>query len=63
MNMSDQIIAIDVSECVQCEGCVEECPCDALQIGAGGYPFCVENLCIRCGRCIEICPVLAISFE
>lgn len=63
MNKNEYVIAVDTAECVQCEGCVEECPVKALQIGAGGYPFCVENLCIRCGVCIEICPVMAISFE
>lgn len=63
MNNSDKVITIDVGECVQCEGCVEQCPHNALEISAGGYPFCVESLCTRCGACIEICPVLAISFE
>lgn len=63
MSDFDKIIVIDVNECVQCEGCIAECPHDALDIGAGGYPFCIENLCTRCGACIEICPVLAISFD
>lgn len=60
---NEKIINIDVSECVQCEGCVAECPKQALEMGPGGYPFCIESQCIRCGACIEICPVLAISFE
>lgn len=63
MNNTDKVITIDVAECVQCEGCVEQCPHKALEMGSGGYPFCVESLCTRCGACIEICPVLAISFE
>ena len=63
MSDFDKIIVIDVNECVQCEGCIAECPHDALDIGAGGYPFCIESLCTRCGACIEICPVLAISFH
>ncbi|HBV41655.1 MAG TPA: ferredoxin [Desulfovibrio sp.] len=63
MSDFDKIIVIDVNECVQCEGCIAECPHDALDIGAGGYPFCIESLCTRCGACIEICPVLAISFD
>ncbi len=63
MSDFDKIIVIDVNECVQCEGCIAECPHDALDIGAGGYPFCIESLCTRCGGGIEICPVLAISFD
>ncbi len=63
MSDFDKIIVIDVNECVQCEGCIAECPHDALDIGAEGYLFCIESLCTRCGACIEICPVLAISFD
>lgn len=36
MSDFDKIIVIDVNECVQCEGCIAECPHDALDIGAGG---------------------------
>ncbi len=63
MSEFEEIISINTDECVQCEGCVENCPHDALEISANGYPYCIDNLCTRCGECIEICPVLAISFE
>lgn len=63
MSNYEEIITINIDECVQCEGCIDECPHDALEIGAGGFPYCIDNLCTRCGACIEICPVMAISFD
>ncbi len=60
---NSKIITIDVEQCIQCEGCIVECPKKALELGAGGFPFCIESLCIRCGNCVEICPVLAITME
>lgn len=63
MSTYEEMIFIDTDACVQCEGCIDECPHDALEIGAGGYPYCIDNLCTRCGECIEICPVMAISFD
>lgn len=63
MSNDAEMIFIDTDRCVQCESCIEECPHDALEIGAGGLPCCIDNLCIRCGECIEICPVMAISFD
>ena len=36
MSDFEEIISINIDECVQCEGCVENCPHDALGVGAGG---------------------------
>lgn len=63
MSKNEYIVTIDVDECVQCGGCMADCPVNALQAGAGGYPYCVESVCVRCGLCIETCPVMAISYE
>jgi formate hydrogenlyase subunit 6/NADH:ubiquinone oxidoreductase subunit I len=46
-----------------CNGCVEECPTDAIKITIDdGKPLLSldRGACIGCGRCIEICPTKTI---
>ncbi len=42
--------------CLGLGDCVEECPFDALHIGADGLPEVDEKRCTSCGKCLKACP-------
>ena len=52
---------VDAEKCTGCEGCVEECPVDAISMEDGTAV--VSDDCVDCGACVDACPVEAISME
>ena len=48
------------SECASCGACAEQCPVEAISMGAEHYEI-NPDLCAECGACADQCPVGAIS--
>jgi len=51
---------VDEEKCTGCEGCVEECPVEAIKL-VDSIAKVDSELCTDCGTCIDACPVEAIS--
>lgn len=48
--------------CIRCRRCVIECPFEAIDEDANGYPVLSESACRRCGLCMGACPTQVVSF-
>lgn len=55
------MIQIDISRCVGCGLCADDCFPAALSLETGKAQFAVPENCIRCGHCIAICPQNAVT--
>ncbi len=54
---------VNKEECVSCGTCIEECPEEALTMGADEIPTVNAEKCTECGTCVEACPSEAIKVE
>ena len=52
---------VDKRKCMQCGGCVGECPVGALTLVDGVGIVIDKEKCIGCGKCKLVCPVGAID--
>jgi ferredoxin len=50
------------ADCTKCKRCEENCPVNAIVVGAGGPSF-DHTTCIRCYCCQELCPPQAIGLS
>lgn len=46
--------------CIGCQGCVEVCPEDAIQVSSKGLEWNASR-CVYCGNCAGICPAEAVE--
>ena len=53
----------DVELCTACETCIENCPAEALTMGAQDVPQVNLDRCIGCGVCASGCPEDAIVLD
>jgi formate hydrogenlyase subunit 6/NADH:ubiquinone oxidoreductase subunit I len=53
---------VDVTRCIGCGRCIDECPVNAISMKNGKAIINMKK-CIRCKRCPEICPVNAIRHD
>ena len=62
------MIDIDLSKCIKCESCVQECPIYVFHSMANGDHYGkayakYEDQCCKCYHCVAICPVGAIKLN
>ncbi len=53
---------VDTEKCTGCEGCVGECPSEAISM-ADAKAVIDAGACVDCGVCVDACPVEAITME
>jgi len=53
---------IDAEACDMCQGCLENCPAQAIS-ERDGKMFVDEDVCIGCGECLAMCPSHAVRIE
>ena len=54
---------VDPQKCVQCNACINDCPCHIISI-ADGLPRVspmLEDNCLECQHCLAVCPTGAVS--
>ena len=54
---------VDKDECTGCGLCVDECPSEAISLGADGLSVVDADECVDCGACVDVCPVVAITLK
>jgi len=52
---------VNKKKCLQCGGCVGECPVGAITLVDGVSLVIDKSKCIGCGKCKKVCPVGAID--
>ncbi|MFA0821692.1 MAG: 4Fe-4S binding protein [Methanomethylovorans sp.] len=57
------VAVINVSECVGCGTCIDECPAEAITLNGENIAVVDANECLDCGACVDVCPTSAISME
>lgn len=53
---------VDKEKCTGCEGCVDECPSEAIKMVDDKAEVDADT-CVDCGACVDACRVEAISME
>lgn len=60
---SNHQAALNASECIGCEACLERCPMEALTLDDEGIVRIALHRCIGCGLCTMQCPTNAIFLQ
>jgi len=53
----------NLSRCIKCRVCHDNCPAKTIEMPKGGYPKLVVDDCISCFCCQELCPENAIDIK
>ena len=60
--LSHKHYRVQKDKCTRCHICAKPSTwCDAISIGADGFPFIQQELCENCGWCVGRCPAHAIA--
>ena len=54
-------VTVNKDLCIGCGACEENCPVQAIALGADGKAECDKSKCIDCLSCVGNCPVQAIT--
>lgn len=54
-------LRIDLSDCIQCGFCLDECPVNAIYMQGDNY-YINSMICTQCTKCALGCPTEAIGY-
>lgn len=57
-------IRIDISQCISCTLCAQNCPPRAIQVDRDAGTWTIDRFdCVQCGSCVNVCPKHCLYME